>query len=164
MRILALMLAVSACSSGDPTKPCMGDVRGQLMGSFSVCNAYDDIYRQNLDAFSFTAEYNELPTVFTMSTTWTIPGEPMQAQYNDQDRTVACSIIMKKGAKTWLAKRGMGTAAAGTCQLTLSSVNKTEETGNTISYHLTGSMAGHLEASPGTGSTGTVDVSMDFDG
>src|SRR5207302_9356804 len=82
----------------------------------------DNLYRQNLDNTQFTADYLELPTVFTMTTAWTLPSSPSAQQYTQATRDVTCNITMKKGALTWLSRVGSGTAAAGTCQLILSEV------------------------------------------
>ena len=71
---------------------------------------------------------------------------------------------MKKGALSWVARKGAGVPTSGTCGLTFTEVTAHDPMGNVTTYHVKGTVSGHLDAEPGTGSTGTVDVSMDFDG
>lgn len=162
---LAVLVLASACGgSSTPTTTCAGTVMGSLKGSFSVCNAFDNIYRQNLDNFVFSAAYTELPTSFVFSTEWTIKDTPQTGTFNQDTRDVDCSISMKKGALTWLGRKGSGVPTSGTCALKLDSVEVRDAMGNATTYKVKGSVSGHLDAEPTSGAMGTVDVTMDFDG
>ncbi|MBL8958147.1 MAG: hypothetical protein JNK82_45665 [Myxococcaceae bacterium] len=166
MRQLAFIVfvsgcSVSSCSAGSNTVTvCSGTVQGKLMGTFSVCNELDQRYRANLDTWAFTANYTELPTVFTWSTDWEIKGEPRPRQFSQEQPDTKCNITMKKGSQTWVARHGAGVPASGTCQLTLDVVNEIEVSGNVTTYKVKGSVTALLEAVPGTGASDTVNVSL----
>jgi hypothetical protein len=172
-KTLAFLLLLS-CGTPGPHADCHGTVSGQVKGSFSVCNDYDNLYLQNMDAFNFSADYTELPTVFTFSTAWTIPQEPVAKTYTDNTMGIDCTITVQKGKQTWKAHQGAGSVASGNCVLDFTvladggvndaGVVSLGMQGNTEAFKLSGELRGHLEAVPNTGSTGTVDVTMDFDG
>jgi len=163
MRALpAVVVLLCACGGGSSTFTCDGMVQGELMGSFSVCNTFDQLYRQNLDTWSVTGDYTELPSAFTWSTDWEVKGEPKVTGYNQATRDIKCNITMKKGKLTWVAAVGGGVPASGTCQLDVVDVTPNPQEGNVITYQARGTVLGHLEAAPNTGSTGTVDVTMTF--
>ncbi len=88
--------------------------------------------------------------------------------YSDATQGIDCNITMKQGMQTWIASKGEGSVASGNCVLDFSGpdagVVDIGNDGNVTAYHVTGRLTGHLEASPDTGSTGTVDVQLDFDG
>jgi hypothetical protein len=163
MRALAAVVLLSACGPAGATSTCDGMVAGMLMGSFSVCNTLDQLYRQNLDTYTFTGDYTELPTNFTWATEWELKGEPKTTgAYTEMTRDIKCNITMKKGKPTWVARYGGGVPVSGTCQLLFTDVTADPQDGNTITYKVKGTVSGHLEAEPNSGSTGAVDVTMDF--
>src|SRR5262249_25482049 len=110
------------------------------------------------------------------STAWTLPGEPDVKTYTDATMGIDCTITVQQGKATWVARKGQGAVASGSCALDFThftlpdggvldgGVLSLGMQGNTEAFTLTGEVRGHLEASPGTGSTGTVNVTMDFDG
>lgn len=164
MRALALtvVLMLTACGGGSTTRLCAGTVMGKLMGTFSVCNDFDQRYRANLNTWALTGAYTELPTSFVWSTEWSVKGEPKVGTYNQDSANAECKVTMSKGTPTWLARKGSGVPASGTCQLTLSDITANPQDGNLITYKVKGNISARLEAQPGTGATETVDVSMDF--
>lgn len=167
-RALLAVALLAGCGGSSTSTTCDGTVMGALMGTFSTCNDFDQRYRANLDTYSFTAGYTELPTSFTWTTAWEVKGEPKTKSYlftGDPDNDTAgisCNVTMKKSGKSWLARTGAGVPGAGTCSLTLNEVTANDPIGNVTTYQVRGTVAAHLEAEPGTGSTGTVDVTMDF--
>jgi hypothetical protein len=172
-KIFAAVMLVS-CGTPAPTATCHGMVSGVVKGMFDVCDDYDDLYLQNMNATNFSADYTELPTAFTFSTAWTLPGEPEVKAYNENTMGIQCDITVKQGKLTWTARKGGGSVASGNCFLEFS--NSTDGgspdggvislgmQGNTEAFKLQGELRGHLEAVPGTGAMDTVDVTMDFDG
>jgi hypothetical protein len=167
MRELALATAalglMTACGGSTLTTTCSGTVTGALMGTFSVCNDFDQLYRANLDTYSFTGDYVELPTSFTWTTDWEVEGEPKaMATFDEKTPQIKCNVTMKKSNKIWVARIGAGVAAAGTCALAFTDVTANMPDGNVTTYKVKGKVTAHLEADPTSGSTGTVDVTMDF--
>jgi hypothetical protein len=159
------VLILTACGGSSlPTAVCKGTVSGQVKGTFSVCDDYDNLYLQNMDAFNFSADYTELPTSFVFSTAWTVPGAPKQMTYNQDTMGIECTITVSQGKLTWVGQHGGGSVSSGSCSLNLSLTAGLGAMGNTEAYHLKGTLSGTLDADPTSGATGTVDLSMDFDG
>ena len=168
MRKLAAVVLCLGCGTSTPTATCKGTLTGAIMGTFSVCDDYDNLYLQNMDQFSFSADYTELPTSFTLSTAWTIPGEPMKTAYNQATMGIACNIDVKKGDLEWNAVSGNGGVTLGSCGLDFTvpdgGVDSLGVMGNTEQFHLHGRLTGSLLAVPDTAAMDTVNVTMDFDG
>jgi hypothetical protein len=162
--VLAVAFVSAGCGTPERARDCMGTVSGTLMGTFSVCNGYDALYRANTNTFVFDMSYTELPTAFTLESHWELKGEPTAMSYDQDTRDIDCNVTVKKGAQVWLARKGAGVPTSGSCRLTFVDVASLGPMGNITEYVLKGSLAAHLDASPGTGSMGTIDVSMDFDG
>jgi hypothetical protein len=157
-----VVCAVSACSGAAVVDTCAGTVANAITGTFSVCNDFDQRYRANLDTWSFTADYTELPTSFTWSTSWEVKGEPKVATFDQDTPSIKCDVTVAKSNKTWLARKGAGVPSSGDCSLNLTAVTANEAMGNVTTYSVKGHLTAHLEAEAGTGSTGMVTVELDL--
>ncbi|MBK7865036.1 MAG: hypothetical protein IPJ65_41840 [Archangiaceae bacterium] len=164
--VAVVVVGASGCGGSNTTSTCTGAVMGALTGTFSVCNDFDERYRANLDTWSFTAAYTELPTSFTWSTEWEPKGEPKATTYlfsgdpNRDTKNLSCDVTLEKAGKKWVARNGAGTVSSGDCSMTVSSVETLEENGNVTTYKVQGDVTAHLEAVPGTGSTGAITFTL----
>jgi hypothetical protein len=169
MRKMVAVVFLACGGSGTPTATCHGTLDGSLKGTFSACDAYDNLYLMNMNQFSLSADYTELPTSFTLSTSFTIPGEPApNTVYTEQTMGIACALDVKKGELAWQTRAGNGGVTLGTCRLDFTvpdaGVTSLGVTGNTEQFHLHGRVSGSLLAVPDTSAMGNVNVTMDFDG
>jgi hypothetical protein len=160
-RTLGALLAVCslwACGGSTTVDTCSGTVAGAVMGTFSVCNDFDESYLANLDTWSLTGDYTELPTSFTLSAATELKGEPKVAMFP----MTGCDVTVAKSNNTWLAHKGGAVPTSGDCTLNLTSVTANDPMGNVTTYALKGHLTAQLEAKAGTGATGMVTVEMDF--
>lgn len=157
-----VVAVLAACGSGTGVAQCSGEVQGKVNGTFSVCNELDQRYLQNLNEFSLTARFTELPTSFVLNAEWQLRGEPDDRDYTQDLPNVECKISVRKGTPEWLARKGAGLPASGTCGLTLAAVEANPQDGNVITYKSRGTMTARLEGVPGTGATEVVTLQMSF--
>lgn len=153
------LLAAGCGPAAPPAVVCEGRLTGAATATFTGCNTFEQLYRQNLNTLLLVVQHAEqAPTPgalsYTVSFDVEVTGEPRAGRTSQQK----CNARVESGPKDW------ATAPGSECQATFSEVVPYPQQGNTITYCvLRGRLQGTLaEDPPPALPSDPLDVRLDF--